>query len=88
METDTFICNPSNGRYNVTFMKEVHKRNGDIANEPKETLYGISLDTAKNKITHYLTVKDFGEQNVSLKEYLQQFYKNYNEVCKLLKKTL
>lgn len=85
---DSYICNFSNGRYNVTFMKEVHKRNGDIVNEPGETSYGITLDTAKNKIAHYQTVKYFGEQNVSLKEYLQQFYKNYNEVCKLLKKTL
>jgi len=83
-----FVCKPSNGRYNLTFMKEVHKRNGDTANEPGETLYGIDFDTVKNKMAHHLTIINFGEQNISLKEYLQEFYKNYNEICKSLKKTL
>ena len=68
---DTFICRPSNGRYNLIFMKEVHKRNGDTVNEPGETLYGIDFNTVKNKVAHHLTIINFGEQNVSLKEYLQ-----------------
>lgn len=74
--------------YNLTFMKEVHKRNGEISQEPGTTIYTISLDWAKNRIAHVETAERLRNKDVSLKEYLLEFYKCYNEVCELLKKTL
>ena len=74
--------------YNLTFMKLVHKRSGDIVSEPGETIYTISLDSAKNRIAHVEASNRLGDKDVSLREYLSEFYKCYNEVCELLKKTL
>lgn len=74
--------------YNLSFMKEVHKRSGEIVQEPGETLYTLPLDDVKNKIAHCETAIRFGDSDVSLKEYLSEFYKVYEELCELLKKTL
>lgn len=74
--------------YNITFLKEVHKRNGEIVNEPGDTLYNISLDSIKNIITHESTIKDFKDLDISLSNYLKKFNSNYIKVCELLKKTL
>lgn len=72
--------------YNLTFMKEVHKRDGTIVKEPADTIYTISLEEAKLRIAHVETAEKLGD--VSLKDYLSEFYKCYNEVCELLKKIL
>lgn len=73
--------------YCLTFMKMVHKRSGEYVEEPGETLYVVS-----SKIPYLITFAEvsnkFGEQDVSLKEYLSEFHKAYKEVCELLKKTL
>ena len=74
--------------YNLTFMKTVHKRSGDVVQEPGETIYTISLDWVKNRIAHMETTVRLGNREVSLKEYMLEFHKTYKEVCKLLKKTL
>ena len=74
--------------YNLTFMKLVHKRSGDIVQEPGDAVYTISLDWVKNRIAHVETAVRFGDKDVTLKEYLSEFYKVYDEVCELLKKTL
>lgn len=74
--------------YNLTFMKLVHKRSGDIVSEPGETIYTVPLSLVKNKIAHAETSNRLGDKDISLKEYFSEFYKCYNEVCKLLKKTL
>lgn len=74
--------------YNLTFFKEVHKRSGDIVKEPGNTLYTLPLYEIKNIIAHCEVANRLGDRNVSLREYLKEFYKVYNEVCKLLKKTL
>ena len=74
--------------YNLTFMKLVHKRNGDVNQEPGTTLYTISLNEVKNRISHLETINRFGDKDITLKEYLSEFYKVYIEVCELLKKIL
>lgn len=74
--------------FNLTFMKEVHKRNGDIVQEPAETIYTISLEDVKNRVSHVETATRLGNIGISLKEYLVEFRKSYRDVCELLKKTL
>jgi hypothetical protein len=74
--------------YNLTFMKEVHKRNGEIASEPDDTIYTVSLDLAKSIISHQETLNKYHDEDISLKEYITEFYKSYKEVCELLKKIL
>lgn len=74
--------------YNITFNKEVHKRTGEIAIEAGDTLYNVSLNNIKNIVTHETTIKDFGNSDISLSEYLKSFNKNYIQVCGLLKKIL
>ncbi len=66
----------------------VHKRSGEIVEEPGDTIYCQSLDVIKNKLAHLETAKRFDDKDVSLKEYITEFYKTYNEVCELLKKIL
>lgn len=74
--------------YNLTFMKLVHKRSGEIAKEPGDTIYTISLEGVKNRIAHMETAVRLGDVDISLSEYLSEFRESYKEVCELLKKTL
>lgn len=74
--------------YNLTFTKLVHKRTGEIAEEPGETIYTLPLDSVKCRIAHVETNNRFGNRDITLKEYIPEFYKSYSEVCELLKKTL
>lgn len=74
--------------YNLTFMKLVHKRSGDLIEEPGDTLYTLSLDRIKNILAHKNAENILKDENVSLKDYFKVFYQSYNEVCELLKKTL
>ena len=78
----------SNFHYNLTFKKLVHKRSGEVVEEKGSTLYSIPLDVVKIKITNADIENKFGDKDVSLKEYLVEFYKSYKEVCELLKKIL
>ena len=72
--------------YNVTLTKMVHKRSGEIVEEPGDTFYGIPLDIIKNRIAcENLSIID---REVSLKEYFILFNESYKEVCELLKKIL
>ena len=70
--------------YNIIFFKEVTRRNGtdlDVENR----IYSTHFSNAINLIAHKKTQDDFGDKDVSLKEYLSSFYKNwniiYNENC-------
>lgn len=74
--------------YNLTLMKLVHKRGGEIVEEPGETIYGNTLDVIKNYLAHLETEQIFGDKDVSLREYLIEFYKSYKKVCESLKKIL
>jgi len=78
----------SNKHYNLTFMKKVHKRNGEVVEEPDDTLYTLPLSRVKYRIAYNNTINKFEDQDISLKEYLLEFFKSYKEVCELLKKTL
>lgn len=68
--------------YNIHFEKEVHKRDGSTAIEFGDKIYCIRLEDARTLISHMKTQDDFGDKDVSLKEYLVQFYKNWKS-CKL-----
>ena len=74
--------------YNLTLMKEVHKRSGEIVKEPGDTLYTITLDNIKYRLANMEAISRFGDNDISLKEYLIEYYKCYNEICELLKRTL
>lgn len=74
--------------YELNFFKEVHKRTGEIVEEPKDTIHSLNLDDVKNLISHAETRTNFGNEDVSLQTYMKAFQKNYVKVCELLKKTL
>ncbi len=71
--------------YNITFFKEVKRRSGDTDIDVENRVYSTHFNNAINLITHKKTQDDFGDKDVSLKEYLSSFYKNwniiYNENC-------
>ena len=85
-----FIMEPSSGeKYDLTFMKKVKKRDtGKFEIEPGPTLYGLTFSHCLNKIAHHRTAKKWEEDNISLKEFLKEFQKNYNEIVKLCRETL
>lgn len=63
--------------YNLHFEKEVHKRDGTTEIGYGDKVYCIRKEDAHTLIAHKKTQDDFGDKNVSLKEYLTEFYKNY-----------
>ena len=76
-------------KYDLTFMKRVKKRDtGKYEIEPGNTLYGLTLSHCLNKIVHKRTAKKWEEDNVTLKEFLVEFQKNYKEIVKLCRETL
>ena len=74
--------------YTLTLMKEVHKRSGEIVEEKGDSFYTLGLTQVKVTLSHLDAQTKFGDKDISLKEYLIEYYKSYNEVCELLKKTL
>lgn len=81
MEVDGF-------RYNLTFNKRVKKRDtGQYAIEPGDTLYGLTLASAIERIVKHRTAKKWGEENISLKEYLKEYKKQHNEMIRLCAET-
>ena len=87
-----FVMEPSgenSDRYDLTFMKRVKKRDtGEFKIEPGNTLYGLTLSRCLNKIAHKRTAKKWEEDNITLKEFMKEFHKNYLELIKLCKETL
>ena len=77
---------PDSERYDLTFMKRVKKRDtGKYEIEPGNTLYGLTLSHCLNKIAHKRTAKKWEEDNVTLKEFMKELQRNYNELLKLCK---
>lgn len=91
VESD-FILEPSSPdseRYDLTFMKRVKKRDtGKFEIEPGNTLYGLTLSHCLNKIVHSRTAKKWEEENITLKEFLKEFQRNYRELIKFCRETL
>jgi hypothetical protein len=87
-----FIMEKSNDtseKYDLTFMKKVKKRDtGKYEIEPGNTLYGLTFSHCLNKIIHHRTARKWEEDNVSLKEFLKEFNKNYKELIKLCKEEI
>ena len=87
-----FIMEPScpgSQKYDLTFMKRVKKRDtGKFEVEPGPPLYGLTLSHCLNKIIHHRTAKKFADENVTLKEFLKELQKNYEEIVKLCRETL
>lgn len=74
--------------YDLTFNKRVKKRDtGKYEIEPGPTLYGLTLYRALNIIAHHRTAKKYAEDNISLKQFLTEFKKNYNELIELCRET-
>jgi DNA-binding ferritin-like protein len=70
-------------------MKRVKKRDtGKFEVEPGPPLYGLTLSHCLNKIIHHRTAKKFADENVTLKEFLKELQKNYEEIVKLCRETL
>ena len=87
-----FIMEPSgpdSNFYDLTFMKRVKKRDtGKIEIEPGNTLYGLTYFHCLNKIAHKRTAKKWEEENVTLKEHIKEFQKNYIELLKLCRESI
>ena len=80
------LSSPDSDRYDLTFMKKVKKRDtGKYEIEPGNTLYGLTLSHCLNKIAHKRTAKKWEEDNVTLKEFMKELQRNYNELLKLCK---
>lgn len=83
------LSGPDSERYDLTFNKRVKKREtGKFEIEPGNTLYGLSFAHCLNRIAHHRTAKKWEEENVSLKEFLKEFQKNYSELIKLCRETI
>ena len=75
-------------RYTLTLMKNVHKRSGEIVEEKGDSFYTLDSSQVISILTHLNTQEKFEERDITLREYLKEYYKSYNEVCELLKKIL
>ena len=64
--------------YNITLYKDVNKRNGTLGTGIKDKIYSTKFENAINLIAHIKTQDELEDRNVSLKEYLSSFYKNWN----------
>ena len=58
---------------NLTFLKEVKKRSGEIVLEPGETLYGIPSKEAICRIVNF----SMQDKEYTFKEYLNKYLKEY-----------
>ena len=87
-----FIMEPSNETsscFDLCFIKRVKKRDtGQYALEPGDKMYGLTLSHCLNKIANKRTAKKYEDQNITLKEFLVEFQKNYRELVKLCRETL
>ena len=70
-----------NSFYDIVITKEVHKRTGEIAEEPLK-IYGVPLNHVLNRAAAYEI------SNIDKDFSLAEFMKKFNEVCESLKKTL
>lgn len=82
------IKNTEDSKYTIIFIKIVHKRTGEFAKEPGDTLYNISLDWVKYILANEEASVRFKDEDVSLREYIKEYNKSYKDICELLKKTL
>lgn len=71
--------------YNLVIYKEVNKRDGTIGLDVKSRFYAMTFNNALLRVAHLITQDNFEDTNISLKEYLSSFYRNwkviYNENC-------
>lgn len=87
-----FIMEPSDetsGRFDLCFIKKVKKRDtGQYALEPGDKMYGLTLSSALIRIIHRRVAKKYEEENISLREFLKEYQKSYEELVKLCRETL
>lgn len=87
-----FILRPSDSdcsSFDLIFMKKVKKRDtGKFEIEPGDPLYGLSLSHALLRIARKRTAKKFEEENITLRQFLQEFHKQHDEIIKLCKESL
>ena len=82
-------CSNDSCRFDLRFYKRVKKRETNrYENELGDPLYGLTLSSCLNRIVHHRTNKKFAEDNVTLKEFLKEYQKNYADIVKLCRETL
>lgn len=90
-EKDFFmeLSDETSARFDLCFYKKVKKRDtGQYAIEPGDKLYGLTLSSCLNRIAHHRTAKKYEEENITLREFLKEYQKNYREIVKLCRETL
>ena len=60
---------------------------GKFEIEPGNTLYGLTLSHALNRIAHHRTAKKWEEENTTLKEFLKEFHNQYNLLLRLCRES-
>lgn len=91
VEPDFFMepSDETSSKFDLCFMKRVKKRDtGKFEIEPGDKLYGLTLSSCLSKIAHHRTNKKFAEDNVTLKEFLKEYQKNYVDIVKLCRETI
>ena len=80
---------PDSNKWNLTFYKRVKKREtGKFELELGDTLYGLTLSNALMIIAKHRVAKKYEEENISLKEFLNDYQKSYREIIKLCRESI
>lgn len=69
--------------FNLAFMKVTKKRSGDTVIEPGKPMYGVPFFNCVNRIIKHKTKKKFQDRNITLKEYLKEYFKLRKELSEL-----
>ena len=72
--------------FNLAFYKKVKKRDtGKFEFELGNSLYGLTLSSALMRIAHHRVAKKYEEDNITLRQFLNDYKKSYEEIIKLCK---
>lgn len=87
-----FIMEPSDetsGRFDLCFIKKVKKRDtGQYALEPGDKMYGLTLSHALMRIAHHRVAKKYEEDNITIKAFIKEYQRSYEEIVKLCRESL
>lgn len=76
-------------RLDLVFNKRVKKRDtGEYVIEPGQPLYGLTLSSALTRIAKHRVAKKYEDANISLKEFLKEYHRQYEEIVRLCKETM
>ena len=76
-------------KWDLAFYKRVKKRDtGEYSIELGDKIYGLSLSSCLRRIAKHRVAKKYEEENISLKEFLNDYQKSYREIIKLCRESI